>query len=66
MIFASPNEKVEIVSDKEVLNEQFRRLKKTFWQALIHNCGMPEEDAIEGNPWSPDCQTETTGRQYFG
>ena len=57
---------MEIVSDKEVFNEQFRRLKKTFWQALIHNCGMPEEDAIEGNPWSPDCQTETTGRQYFG
>ena len=34
MVFASPSEKVEVVSDKEVFNEQFRRLKKTFWQAL--------------------------------
>ena len=34
MVFASPSEKVEVVSDKEVFNEQFRRLKKTFRQAL--------------------------------
>ena len=66
MVFASSSEKVEVVSDKEVFTGTVQTSEEDISASPDHNCGMPEEDAIEGNPWSPDCRTETTGRQYFG
>ena len=47
MVFASASQKRKGVSDKEVFDEKFQGLKMTFRQALIHNCGVPEEVAIK-------------------
>ena len=47
MVFASASQKLKGVSDKEVFGEKFQGLKKTFRQALIHNCGVPEDVAIK-------------------
>lgn len=47
MVFASPSEKANGVSDEEVFGEKFRCLKKTFLEALIHDCEVPDEGATE-------------------
>ena len=50
MVFASPSEKVEVVSDKEVFNEQFRSLKKTFRQALTTTVECLKRMPLRGIP----------------
>ncbi|CAH3124800.1 unnamed protein product [Pocillopora meandrina] len=50
MVFASPSEKVEVVSDKEVFNEQFRSLKKTFRQALTTTVECLKRMSLRGIP----------------